>query len=284
MESQHKRFEVFNGLINVAAHGIHYHFHRLKHVGKSNHIVSVSLGVSQGQENVPSKIKFYIFSAEQLTNWIFNNLTVYSNTFFLQKRNFVRHIENTYDTFILPVTHDMELYFVLDNRYLSTITKQITLNILEEWDENVLHSDIVTTVPPQDESLKSQIEKMISVSKESLKILSPYADLSLVNRLLEKQNQGVKIQIILRKDSEVKGLSKDGLNQIRKNFAQSHKLHEDIHSRVIIRDDIEVLVSSADLTQKSLQGQLNLGIVISDPKIVEKTLDFFNKVWQESSG
>lgn len=282
METRHKKFEILNDIFDVPANQIRFYTHKLKHVGKSNHTIYGTFSVIQGKENVVSKINFYLFSTEQLVDWFFNNLSLNCYSFFPQRNNFAYYSESASNTFNLPVKGDTNVCFVLDNRYLLTVNKEVNLNIFEEWDEEISHADIVTTVPPQDESLKNQIEKMSSESKESLKIISPYADLSLVNKLIEKQNQGINIQIILRKDNEVKGLAKDGLNQIRKNFPQKYRLHEDIHSRLIIRDDNEVLISSADLTQKSLQGQLNLGIVISDQGIVVKALDFFNKVWQES--
>ena len=282
MGSRQRKLEVFNGVIKIPANKIRYHSHKIKHVGKSNHILSGTFSVLQGQENVVSKVRFYIFSEKQFLNWFFNNLGFTGYSFFNEKSNFVYYKEVSQGKFNLPVKGDASVYFALDNRYFLTVNKQVQLNIIEEWDEDFREPDIVTTVPPQDESLKTEIERMVDESKQSLKIISPYVDMTLLNSLIERQNHGVNVQIILRKDKEVKGLAKDGLNQIRRNFPRNYRLHEEVHSRVIIRDDTNVLISSADLTQKSLQGQLNLGILISDPKIVDKVVDFFNKVWQES--
>ena len=279
---EHRKYEVFNGKIEIPSSGIKWYSHRLNHTGKSNHIIHGSFSVSQGGENVESKIQFRIFSEEQWTNWFFHSLGNTGYIFLDQPKNFVHAIDASQNNFNFPVKRDATVYFALENRYLLTIKKQVLLNIIEEWDEESIDTDVFSTIPPQDESLKTSIMKMISDSKESLKIISPYIDMSLISNLIEKRNQGITVQIILKDEKEVKGLSKDGLNQIRKNFSQSHKLHPDVHSRVIIKDDKEVLISSADLTQKSLQAQMNIGIRTSDRDIVSKTNEFFRKVWQES--
>jgi len=282
MESRNVKFEVFNGKIEVPAGNYHYLSHRIIHVGKSNHHIKGSFSVSQGQENVASRIHLYVFSERQFFDWFFKHTGSTSYNFFNQKEGITHYEDRVNGNFSISVKGDVTFYFVCSNHYLFPPTKHVDLNIIEEWDEEIQPTDVVTTLPPHDQSLKMEIEELITKSKESLKIISPYMDMTLINNLLQKQSDGVNIQIILRKDKEVKGLAKDGLNQIRKHFPHKYRLNEDIHSRVIIKDDKEALISSADLTQKSLQAQINLGIRISDPKIVGKIIRFFQKIWTDS--
>lgn len=69
-------------------------------------------------------------------------------------------------------------------------------------------------------------------------------------------------------------------NEFPKNIVE----HEKIHSRLIIRDDEEMLISSADLNKRSSHNQANLGIRVIDPKLVKQTVVFFNKIyhWQKN--
>ena len=281
--TSHKKLEIFNDEIQLAPNKIQCKSHTIKHTGKSDHIVNVQFSVKQGEENNISKIQFYVFTEKQLFQWFCNNQNFNRGSFFQNKNNFVYNIKSNNGEYQFQINDDGVMYVIMDNAFWATIPKKISLNIMEEWDEGKSQSDVVTTFPPHDESHKDEIENMIKTSKENLRIISPYIDMTLIKNLIEKKKQGVKVQIILRGNKEIKGLPKDGMNQVKKNFSDSHKLRNDVHARLIIRDDVEVLISSADLTQQSLQNQLNLGIITSDPKVVEKSKTFFQKVWQDTN-
>ena len=302
-EMIHKKSKLFDNVVRLPPSQMQYRRYMIKHAGKNNHTVSGTFSVKQEEGNVPSRIHFCIFTEAEILEWFFYNIHINNNNLFFQDKNkFIYHIEKQSGKFQFPIKDDEIIYVRMDNYYLLTIPKNISLNIMEEWDEEksvsdvaitippskvattIPPSDIVTTIPPSDESLKDTIEDMIKDSQESLMIISPYMDMTLISNLIEKKKQGVKIEIILRDDKQIKGLSKDGMNQVRKSFPQSHRLHHSVHSRLFIRDAVETLISSADLTQQSLQNQVNLGIKTSDPKIVEECKVFFQKVWQESEG
>ena len=62
-------------------------------------------------------------------------------------------------------------------------------------------------------------------------------------------------------------------------MTNDQKLIKNIHSRLIICDSKEAIVSSADLDQKSLQGLINIGIKTSNYKLVKEIISFFDQAW-----
>ena len=154
---------------------------------------------------------------------------------------------------------------------------------MEEWDESISDTDVVTTIPPQDKSLNVDVIKIIEETETSLQIISPYIDMSLMNELITKKQQGIVIQIITRPTNEFKGKAKkDAFNNLKAHLKKNHRTNEAIHSRIIISDQSKILVSSADLTLDSLRAQYNAGIITSDLQLVTKLVEYFKTVWRKS--
>ncbi|MCH7969156.1 MAG: hypothetical protein IH841_07940 [Thaumarchaeota archaeon] len=276
---QLQRHVILDKTITIPSNDITYIRHEMNHVGKTNHYLTGTFEVEQVQANVESKVKFYVFDDSKLISWITNKISAYNYTFFINNKNFVLKTESSHGEFRIPIHGNATVYFVVSNRYMLTVAKPMTLRIFEEWEEEDNAIKIVTTEPPHIESLKSQIEEMLNKATESLLIISPYFDMSLINKLVQKRDEGVDVKIILKNDPEIKGLAKQGREQIQKNFPKQHKMIKDIHARLIISDSKEVLISSADLTQNSLQVQQNLGIYVNDINTVQNVIKFFYNVW-----
>ncbi|MGC1426869.1 MAG: hypothetical protein WA833_09190 [Nitrosotalea sp.] len=51
---------------------------------------------------------------------------------------------------------------------------------------------------------------------------------------------------------------------------------------MIIVDDLEALISAADLNVESMHGQYNAGVLLSDPPSIQKLVNYFNQVWRDS--
>lgn len=176
------------------------------------------------------------------------------------------------------------MFFILDNLFSQARSKTVQVSVWEEWDETPSNLDLVTTTPPQDRSLSNDVKKMISSAKHSLKIITPYIDMLLVSELLEQQEKGLSIIIITRSKKEFSGKdTKTAFDHIHDALKQNHRANDLVHSRVLICDDTTSLVSSADLTQDSLIGQFNAGIILSDVSIINKLNSYFNQVWQKST-
>ena len=150
-------------------------------------------------------------------------------------------------------------------------------------DESITALDVVTTIPPFDKSLSQDAERLLSNTSSDLKIITPYIDMTLVSELLKIHQQGIDIQIITRTRKEFSGKgAKEAFEHIHGTIS-NHRSNDLIHSRIIIRDSQEALVSSADLTQDSLIGQFNAGILTTDSNSVSKLLDYFKQVWNKST-
>ena len=284
MSTRHKQIPIIEQDFDVStgANGIFLIPRQIDHGGKSNHFINVNFQVLQSNPNMAHDIRFYILNEQQLINWL---LSLRFNNQFIDPPHYVYSSGK-----ILQANHRMEisesihLCFLFDNRYSTITSKTVKVSIYEEWDEPVNQLDVVTTIPPHDASLKQGVENLINSSTKDLKILTPYIDMSLISQLLTKHKAGVTIQVITRNRSEFsnKG-AKEAFNHINKNLGKNHKTNEHIHSRLMISDGHKALVSSADLTQDSLLGQFNAGILVSESEIINKLLDYFKRTWDLSS-
>lgn len=289
MTTNHKKVELFDEVIQVkpGMQNFETRSFDLQHIGKANHKINYEFSVEQPDPRIEHKIHCHIFSNRQLTYWFINNLSTYTSGNYL-----INHlgklgysVESINDRNKFNITTNVKLFFVIDNWYFSTITKNVKLRITEEWDQDLSDEmNFLSTIPPYDKSLLDYSQKMVKTASENLKIITPYIDMSLIALLLEKHDEKIDIKIITRDRNNFSGKSsKEAYEHIHKKLGNNHKHDNLIHSRIIIRDDVEALVSSADLTQDSLLGQFNAGIATTNNIMVNKLLDYFQQVWNKSS-
>lgn len=130
-----------------------------------------------------------------------------------------------------------------------------------------------------------KIYNMVHKAQREIRITSPFIDMlyeEIIN--LKQKNPNLTIKVITRPKKEIEGTRGriarnvvDLLNiATRGNVVQSSL----IHSRVVIIDNEEVLVSSADLTRDQLFDEFNAGIWTSNKEIVEKAISFFENLFQ----
>jgi phosphatidylserine/phosphatidylglycerophosphate/cardiolipin synthase-like enzyme len=72
------------------------------------------------------------------------------------------------------------------------------------------------------------------------------------------------------------------IDQLNKYTGGNCKSNWKIHSRMVIVDKHEVLISSSDLDRNGLIDQYNAGIYTSDKETVEAAIKFFENIWNES--
>lgn len=178
----------------------------------------------------------------------------------------------------------MAIRHIVSNTYSTFTQKLVTVNIVEEWCEEKSKIEVATTIPTQDKSLNLEIESLIKTAKNDLKIITPYIDMSLILELSEKLKEKITIKIVTRTKEEFTGSSKkETFDHLQRTLKTNHKANKQIHSRIIIKDEQEAIVSSADLTYDSLVAQYNVGILINDPKAVSNLLRYFFTVWKNSN-
>ena len=133
--------------------------------------------------------------------------------------------------------------------------------------------------------IHDKVFEMIHRAEEEIRIASPFIDMlyeEIINLANEKPELIVKI--ICRPKKEVGGMREriaknviDLLNiAARGNVVQT----EVVHSRIVIIDEKEVLVSSADLTRDQLFDEFNAGIWTSDRETVERAIEFFDNTFE----
>lgn len=135
----------------------------------------------------------------------------------------------------------------------------------------------------------NKIVDMLDRAEKSVKVCTPYPDI-----LYEKL---VDLATIKKLDVKVISRPKEDMSRVpdkpRRRIAKSaidiltiatkgHQTNPLVHARLLIVDDKEVLVSSADLNRDSLIDQYNAGIYTRDPKTVQNACLFFENLWKES--
>lgn len=130
----------------------------------------------------------------------------------------------------------------------------------------------------------NKVSGMLRNAQKEIRIASPFIDMlyeEIIN--LKQENPSLTIKIITRPKKEVEGMREriaknviDLLNIATKGNVVQSTL---IHSRIVIIDDAEVLVSSADLTRDQLFDGFNAGIWTADKETVRNAIEFFENLF-----
>jgi len=297
MSFRPKRTTIFEKEINVkgSLKGPSVEIYKLEfqNVGKINHKLSGNFSVISQSGKKDLTIKFFILTDAQCLDWApltspyaprpaFVNLEksqvldppsyLYSSKGALKEGNFELILEK-----------ENSLYLVLDNSFSSFTSKNVKLTVYEEWDEKIEAFNVVTSFPPEVYSLRDEIRRMIISATKTLKIITPHMDMEFVQELIEKNKQGIIVRIITRDlgDRGKSASNKQAFDSMQKNLGINHQINTHIHSRLIIVDDVEALVSSADLTHASVLSQYNAGILLSEPHSIQKLDNYFNRIWKD---
>jgi hypothetical protein len=135
------------------------------------------------------------------------------------------------------------------------------------------------------EDIQENIRYIFRSAESEIKILSPYFELlhdELIKLLADKPN--LTLKVITRPENEQSNHNRKVIKQLNKHTAGNCKSNEKLHSRMVIIDNQEVLISSSDLDRNSLIDQYNAGIRTKDKETVEAAVKFFENIWNESDG
>ncbi|WP_287584169.1 phospholipase D-like domain-containing protein [Candidatus Borrarchaeum sp.] len=176
---------------------------------------------------------------------------------------------------------------------LSITQEQYQLEKIQyEQKINRKKSDFIHTSPLYDTkdkilhvtTLHDKISEVLNNAKHTLLIMSPYIDMhykEITN--LSARNPLLDIRIITRPKDEIGGerkkISKHAINLLKKATKGKLKHLDIIHSRLIIVDNQEIILSSADLTLEGLADEFNAGIYTRDPELVKQSIDYFENTW-----
>ncbi len=125
---------------------------------------------------------------------------------------------------------------------------------------------------------KDKFLNLISNSKKSIKITSPFVKENICDDILKVKQPSSSFELItsfklmnIHSGSvDIEGLEKIIKNNgIVKNFSK-------LHAKIYLFDDKEVVISSANLTNGGLLNNYEYGIYSNDKQIVNKTIEDFN--------
>ncbi|MDI6888719.1 MAG: phospholipase D family protein [Methanocellales archaeon] len=168
------------------------------------------------------------------------------------------------------------------------------LLLYPRWRKSETISDFLETVPGGGD-LYIRMEKMLDHAKKEVLITSMwifYIDwfLAKVKPLIER---GVTLKIVTAPPYELvkSGRRWDISENKRQGFSLRRlhsllppgivKMNENVHSKMIIVDEKEVLVTSANLTHTGLWENYESGVWIKDERLAKSAKQYFDELWND---
>ena len=111
-------------------------------------------------------------------------------------------------------------------------------------------------------------------------------DTNIEQALVSAAQRGVHIQIILPASSASSGDSNSqGIQTIRQGNVQVREdMHLYMHAKMIVVDGQRAFVGSENISAASLDQNRELGIIISDAKVLSTLQQTFQRDWEDSHG
>jgi len=138
---------------------------------------------------------------------------------------------------------------------------------------------------PQLRSIQSKVEDVLRRATDVSELLATgWVDQIVVPDLLKLSREGVAVRLILPA-GETKQPSRDVKDALRQLSGDGIEIRRNdmLHGRILISGDKEAIISSSDLKTDSLVQNREAGIHTTDPIAIRHAIDFFNKVWEEST-
>lgn len=132
--------------------------------------------------------------------------------------------------------------------------------------------------------IHDRADAMIMSAEDRLRISALMIDM-LHEKIIDKIDQGVDVYILTRMGhdrGERKKLKKAVLKELVKETEGNVRSDKLLHSRFLIADDRELLLSTADLTRDQLHDQFNSGIYTEDKGAINDAIGYFEAVWEEA--
>jgi len=132
---------------------------------------------------------------------------------------------------------------------------------------------------PQEKEIRVKMDELLNrvAGQKGEVLITGWIEGALEPALHGILKNGGKVRILARKSSE-KGVN-DTLNRLKKSGANI-KTNNMLHARIVVGEG-ECMISSADLKTDSLDQNREAGVYTTDPTIVKRAKDFFEKVWNE---
>lgn len=158
---------------------------------------------------------------------------------------------------------------------------------------------IVMTLPPKFKDVilsrhknilltDKSIKDLFSNSKDKLRILSPYVDASVIDYLKDVDNN-VKIQFLTVPSRYGNNPVLERLKQSMKNLEVKYMFESkdevqqfQIHAKIIISDDKDIYIGSANFRDTSMLYNLESGIISNDKKLISEYISIYDDIYSSS--
>ncbi|MCI0447804.1 phospholipase D-like domain-containing protein [bacterium] len=247
----------------------------IQHDGKTNHFVRIYFKV---QENKSAKL--YLLNTEEFESYAIKANTVSSS---LEPKQFQLCSEKTneFKSQDIPIHKNCRLHFLFAKS--SPFKVPLHFTVREFWNPDPKIMYVYPGIPITNNQLSKKIRSMILESQNNLKILSPHTDLHVIEDITSAINRGIEVKLIIRNSGKNQTQStSQAFPHLQRLLKKNLKSNDNIHARILIKDDSEALVMSSDLSQDSMQNLINCGIHVSDSTSISNLISFFDEIWNSS--
>lgn len=215
-----------------------------------------------------------------------------------RKNYFIDRIENSNNMDVSSVYFG-ETKYALMALFAAGEGPKIPLETFE-W-ENILQNQKQKTIKPyfihtspiygnqmHKKEIHDKVREMLKGAQKEIRICSLYIDFlyeDIIN--IAAENQELNIKILCRPGKDIGGLRericKNVIDLLKIASKGNLRTNPVFHSRMIIIDDKELMVSSSDLTRDQLFDEFNAGIYTNEKDSIQKAVNYFDNIWINSS-
>ncbi len=239
-------------------------------IGKHQSIPEVEVNVSSEYSSLVEKLKTYRRDTKLIEKLKFENAA-------LKEQN-DKLIE---DTKILTEG-------ILERGRLLDKTSALELNVREielKLKRTKQNYRFIVTTPQATETVRGEIKTIIKNAQREVLICSPWFNY-IVDEIshFTKDAKAKKLRVIIRFEADDIKSGITDLDKLRMllDIGAQVRFNNLLHAKMVIVDSSVAVISSANLTKKGLTMNYEAGVCIKGKEELEKAIEFYNGLWNES--
>lgn len=220
--------------------------------------------------------KTYAFLQETGIEVIWSNTKHYSlnhtKVIIIDNKSIISTGNFSYSNF----TKNKDFFIFLRDSEIIPLLTQIFLSDFEHK-KNILYHENLILSPHYS---RAKFETLFDSAQESIKLYFPYIqDDSLKNKLLEKANTWILIQLIT--DKKFEKSNSEAIKELEKNWIQIKTLNKySMHSKAILIDETYLFLGSINFSEYSLDKNKEVGLIMKKENVVKKFRKIFEQDWK----
>lgn len=150
--------------------------------------------------------------------------------------------------------------------------------------------EFISTYPTADlrtrrKEIYEKVESLIHSVEDELRISTLRIDMFYDDIIDLIRETSVDVKILTRQEApsgERKRIKQAVINELILETEDEVRGDDIVHSRMVIGDDSQLVISTADLTRTQLHDEFNSGIYTRDGNAIKEAIRFFDDVWDEA--